>query len=182
MTQPTTERDRVKQRVAKLLNVTLDKGASENEAMMAAEKAATSRGWRSIAATISPRQMAETGSPSTGRAENFCVPAGSRSTQWHGRPGEPARVVNSPTIPALARRGWRASASSSSSRPISAARRDQGRTAVIMIGRRGTRSAGHQTEGTPVSVGKAETEAISSAELEVRIRLPPAVSLQTFGS
>ena len=40
MTQPTTERDRVKQRVAKLLNVTLDKGASENEAMMAAEKAA----------------------------------------------------------------------------------------------------------------------------------------------
>ena len=36
---------------------------------------ATSRGWRSIAATISPRQMAETGSPSTGRAENFYVTA-----------------------------------------------------------------------------------------------------------
>jgi Protein of unknown function (DUF2786) len=40
MTQPTTERDRIKERVAKLLNLTLDKGASENEAMMAAEKAA----------------------------------------------------------------------------------------------------------------------------------------------
>ena len=40
MTQPTTERDRVKQRVAKLLNITLDKGASENEAMIAAERAA----------------------------------------------------------------------------------------------------------------------------------------------
>ena len=40
MTQPTTERDRIKERVAKLLNLTLDKGASENEAIMAAEKAA----------------------------------------------------------------------------------------------------------------------------------------------
>jgi len=38
MTQPTTERDRIKERVAKLLNLTLDKGASENEAMIAAEK------------------------------------------------------------------------------------------------------------------------------------------------
>jgi hypothetical protein len=35
MTQPTTERDRIKERVAKLLNLTLDKGASENEAIMA---------------------------------------------------------------------------------------------------------------------------------------------------
>jgi hypothetical protein len=41
---------------------------------------ASSRGWRSITATISPRRMAEIGSPSTGRAENFCVTAGSRST------------------------------------------------------------------------------------------------------
>src|SRR3984893_9626609 len=40
MTQPTTQRDRTKERVAKLLNLTLDKGASENEAIMAAEKAA----------------------------------------------------------------------------------------------------------------------------------------------
>ena len=40
MTQPTTERDRIKERVAKLLNLTLDKGTSENEAIMAAEKAA----------------------------------------------------------------------------------------------------------------------------------------------
>jgi hypothetical protein len=40
MTQPTSERDRVKQRLAKLLNMTLDNGASENEAMMAADKAA----------------------------------------------------------------------------------------------------------------------------------------------
>jgi hypothetical protein len=36
---------------------------------------------------------------------------------------------------------------------------------------------GHQTEGIPVSVEKAETEAISSAEPEVRIHLPPAKSL-----
>jgi len=34
-----TEREKVKQRVAKLLNVTLDRGASENEALLAAEKA-----------------------------------------------------------------------------------------------------------------------------------------------
>ena len=40
VTQPTSERDRVKQRLAKLLNMTLDNGASENEAMMAADKAA----------------------------------------------------------------------------------------------------------------------------------------------
>jgi Protein of unknown function (DUF2786) len=33
------ERQKVKQRVAKLLNVTLDRGASENEALLAAEKA-----------------------------------------------------------------------------------------------------------------------------------------------
>lgn len=33
------EREKVKQRVAKLLNVTLDRGASENEALLAAEKA-----------------------------------------------------------------------------------------------------------------------------------------------
>jgi hypothetical protein len=38
-------------------------------------------------------------------------------------------------------------------------------------------SAGHQTEGIPVSVEKAETEAISSAEPEVRIHLPPAETL-----
>ena len=38
-------------------------------------------GRRSIAATISPRQMAETGSPSTGRAEKFYMTAGNRSTQ-----------------------------------------------------------------------------------------------------
>jgi hypothetical protein len=31
VTQPTSERDRVKQRLAKLLNMTLDNGASENE-------------------------------------------------------------------------------------------------------------------------------------------------------
>ena len=40
MTQPASERDWVKQRIAKLLNMTLDNGASENEAMMAADKAA----------------------------------------------------------------------------------------------------------------------------------------------
>jgi len=40
MTQPTSERDKIKERVAKLLNVTIDRGASENEAMGAAEKAA----------------------------------------------------------------------------------------------------------------------------------------------
>lgn len=34
------ERDKIKERVAKLLNMTLDRGASESEAMMAAEKAA----------------------------------------------------------------------------------------------------------------------------------------------
>jgi hypothetical protein len=33
------EREKVKERVAKLLNVTLDRGASENEALLAAEKA-----------------------------------------------------------------------------------------------------------------------------------------------
>jgi Protein of unknown function (DUF2786) len=40
MTQPTTERDRIKARVAKLLNMTVDRGASEAEALQAAEKAA----------------------------------------------------------------------------------------------------------------------------------------------
>jgi hypothetical protein len=40
MTEPTAERDKIKERVAKLLNVTVDRGASENEAMAAAEKAA----------------------------------------------------------------------------------------------------------------------------------------------
>jgi len=40
VTQPTSERDRIKQRLAKLLNMTLDNGTSENEAMMAADKAA----------------------------------------------------------------------------------------------------------------------------------------------
>ena len=34
--------------------------------------------------------------------------------------------------------------------------------------------------GTPVSVGKAETEAISSSELEVRVQLPPAASQANF--
>jgi hypothetical protein len=40
MTQPTTERDRIKQKVAKLLNMTVDRGASEAEATFAAEEAA----------------------------------------------------------------------------------------------------------------------------------------------
>jgi hypothetical protein len=40
MTEWATERDRIKHRIAKLLNVTLERGASENEAMRAAEKAA----------------------------------------------------------------------------------------------------------------------------------------------
>src|SRR5215813_2691007 len=35
-----TERDKIKQRIAKLLNITTDKGASEAEAMQAAEGAA----------------------------------------------------------------------------------------------------------------------------------------------
>ena len=35
-----TERDKIKQRIAKLLNRTTDKGASEAEAMQAAERAA----------------------------------------------------------------------------------------------------------------------------------------------
>ena len=35
-----TERDKIKQRIAKLLNLTTDKGASEAEAMQAAERAA----------------------------------------------------------------------------------------------------------------------------------------------
>src|SRR5215469_6257630 len=35
-----TERDKIKQRIAKLLNLTTDKGASEAEAMQAAELAA----------------------------------------------------------------------------------------------------------------------------------------------
>jgi Protein of unknown function (DUF2786) len=37
---PTSEREKTKQRVPKLLNVTRDRGASESEAMMAAGKAA----------------------------------------------------------------------------------------------------------------------------------------------
>jgi hypothetical protein len=40
MTQSTTERDRIKERVAKLLNMTVDRGATEHEAMQAAERAA----------------------------------------------------------------------------------------------------------------------------------------------
>src|SRR5580700_9361741 len=35
-----SERERVKEKIIKLLNVTRDRGASENEAMMAAERAA----------------------------------------------------------------------------------------------------------------------------------------------
>ena len=49
--------------------------------------------------TISPRRMVATGLPSTGRAENCYVTAGSRSTQR--KPHEPARFISSPTIPAL---------------------------------------------------------------------------------
>jgi len=52
---------------------------------------ATSRGCRSIAVTISPPRMAATGSASTKRAENFCVMAGSRSTQRQWQSHEPAR-------------------------------------------------------------------------------------------
>jgi hypothetical protein len=40
MSEPTTERDRIKERVAKLLNMTVDRGASEAEATFAAEEAA----------------------------------------------------------------------------------------------------------------------------------------------
>ena len=40
MTQPTTERHKIKERVAKLLNITVDRGATEHEAMQAAERAA----------------------------------------------------------------------------------------------------------------------------------------------
>lgn len=40
MSEPTTERDRIKQKVAKLLNMTVDRGASEAEAMAAADRAA----------------------------------------------------------------------------------------------------------------------------------------------
>jgi hypothetical protein len=40
MTEPTTERDRIKQKVTKLLNMTVDRGATEHEAMQAAEQAA----------------------------------------------------------------------------------------------------------------------------------------------
>jgi len=73
MTQPTTERDRTKERVAKLLNLTLDKGASENEAIMAAEKAAelmafydieaselSVRSARAIKQTVSARKYGKT--------------------------------------------------------------------------------------------------------------------------
>jgi uncharacterized protein DUF2786 len=35
-----SERERVKEKIVKLLNVTRERGASENEAMMAAERAA----------------------------------------------------------------------------------------------------------------------------------------------
>jgi hypothetical protein len=100
---------------------------------------ATSQGCRSIAATTSPRQMAGTGSPSTGRAENFYVTAGSRSTQWPGKPRDQLTW-------SICRRYWRSPprlasegryASSNSSRPTFATRRNQGRTTVII-------SAGHQ--------------------------------------
>jgi Protein of unknown function (DUF2786) len=40
MPEPTTERDRIKQKVTKLLNMTVDRGATEHEAMQAAEQAA----------------------------------------------------------------------------------------------------------------------------------------------
>ena len=40
MTEPTTERDRIKQKLAKLLNMTVDRGATEHEATQAAEHAA----------------------------------------------------------------------------------------------------------------------------------------------
>ena len=122
--------------------------------------------------------MAETASPSIGRAENFYVRVGNRSTQRQEKPREPAPVINLPAIRVLVTAAGERSVGSFLE--LFAANicnpRDQGRTALIIIARYGARRAEASGQGHTGKRREAETEAIYSAELEVRIQLPPAAS------